>query len=55
MQQTLVCDTCGGEGVIIEHPCKECGGKKRVKKKTEQSIDIPAGIDDGMTLRINGE
>ena len=55
MQQTLVCDNCGGAGVIIEHPCHTCGGKKRVKKKTEQSIEIPAGIDDGMTLRINGE
>lgn len=55
MQQTLVCDTCGGEWVIIEHPCRECSGKKRVKQKTEQAVDIPAGIDDGMTLRINGE
>jgi molecular chaperone DnaJ len=55
MQQTLVCDTCGGAWVIIEHPCHTCGGKKRIKKKTEQSIEIPAGIDDGMTLRINGE
>ncbi len=55
MQQTLVCDTCWWEWVIIENPCAECSGKKRVKKKIEQTVDIPAGIDDGMTLRLNGE
>lgn len=52
MQQTVVCDECGGEGVKIDEPCKECHGKRRVKKKIEQSVDIPAGIDDGMTLRM---
>ena len=55
MQQTVVCDTCHGESTIIEHPCKECSGKRRLKKKIEQTVDIPAGIDDGMTLRMTGE
>lgn len=55
MQQTVVCDECGGEGVKIEDPCKECHGKRRVKRKIEQTVDIPAGIDNGMTLRMTGE
>lgn len=55
MQQTVVCDDCGGEGVKIDEPCKECHGKRRVKKKIEQTVEIPAGIDDGMTLRMTGE
>lgn len=55
MQQTVVCDDCGGNGVKIDEPCKECGGKRRVKKKIEQNVDIPGGIDDGMTLRMTGE
>ena len=55
MQQTVVCDECSGEWVKIEDPCKECHGKRRVKKKTEQIVEIPAGIDDGMTLRMTGE
>ncbi len=55
MQQTVVCDNCGGEWVKIEDPCRECHGKRRVKKKIEQTVNIPAGIDDGMTLRMTGE
>lgn len=55
MQQTVVCDECHGEWVKIEEPCQECHGKRRIKKKVEQAVDIPAGIDDGMTLRITGE
>ncbi len=55
MQQTVVCDECHGEGVKIESPCKECHGKRRIKKKVEQIVEIPAGIDNGMTLRMTGE
>lgn len=55
MQQTVVCPDCHGEGKIIEHPCSECHGKRRIKTKVTQNIEIPAGIDDGMTIRINGE
>lgn len=55
MQQTFACDECGGTGSKIDDPCKECHGKRRIKKKIEQSVDIPAGIDDGMTLRMTGE
>lgn len=55
MQQTVVCAECHGEGKIIEHACSECHGKRRVKTKVTQTVEIPAGIDDGMTIRINGE
>ena len=55
MQQTVVCSECDGEGKIIEHPCSECHGKRRVKTKITQTVEIPAGIDDGMTIRINEE
>lgn len=55
MQQTVACSECHGEGKIIEHTCPECHGKKRVKTEVTQTIEIPAGIDDGMTIRINGE
>ena len=55
MQQTVVCDECSGTWTKIDDPCKECHGKRRIKKKIEQTVDIPAGIDDGMTLRMTGE
>jgi molecular chaperone DnaJ len=55
MQQTVICVECHGEWSIIEHPCSECHGKRRIKKKVSQIVEIPAGIDDGMTIRMNNE
>ncbi len=55
MQQTVACSDCHGSGTIIEHPCSDCHGKRRVKKNITQTVEIPAGIDDGMTIRINNE
>lgn len=55
MQQTVICSECRWTGTIIEHPCSECSGKRRVRNKITQTIEIPAGIDDGMTIRMNGE
>lgn len=55
MQQTVVCDACHGEWSIIEHPCPECHGKRRIKQKVSQRVEVPAGIDDGMTIRMNNE
>lgn len=52
MQQTVACSDCHGSGTIIEHTCSECDGKGKVLKKVTQNLDIPGGIDDGMTLKI---
>lgn len=46
------CSTCGGEGMIIENPCMSCGGEGRTLKEKEVRVKIPAGIDDGDTLRV---
>ncbi|MBQ5810665.1 MAG: molecular chaperone DnaJ [Clostridia bacterium] len=54
MQSTQVCDHCGGKGKIIENPCHTCGGKGRIRKTTEQTVEVPAGIDDGQVLNIRG-
>ncbi len=55
MQQTVACSDCHGSGTIIEHTCSECDGKGKVLKKVTQNLDIPGGIDDGMTLKITWE
>ena len=54
MQTTRVCDQCRGSGKIIEKPCKSCAGKGRIRRTKEQTVDIPAGIDDGQVITLRG-
>ncbi len=49
------CSRCRGSGQIISNPCKYCGGRGRVLKRKSVKIKIPAGVDSGDTLRIQGE
>lgn len=52
--QTIVtCEECRGTGKIIRNPCEKCGGKGTVRKTSTISVDIPAGISDGQTLRLS--
>ena len=55
MQQTGVCRKCGGTGKIIKTPCNTCKGKGKVRKNKKVSVKIPAGVDDGQTVRVRGE
>ncbi len=54
MQTSHVCDQCRGSGKIIEKPCKACAGKGRVRRTKEQTVEIPAGIDDGQVITLRG-
>ncbi|HEX2384900.1 MAG TPA: molecular chaperone DnaJ [Acidimicrobiales bacterium] len=48
------CGRCGGLGKFIEKPCTDCRGEgRRVHDKT-YTVDIPAGVDTGSTLRLTG-
>ena len=49
------CPRCGGEGQINKNPCRDCRGDGRVRGEHVLSVKIPAGIDDGMQLRLSGE
>lgn len=49
------CPRCGGEGDIVETPCEECGGAGRVRKTRRIKVEIPAGVDEGTSLRLGGE
>ena len=49
------CSQCRGEGEIILSPCTACMGSGKVKKKKALRVKIPAGIDDGMRLRMEQE
>ncbi len=55
VQSTRPCDACGGTGKLIETPCERCKGKGRVMANMNVTVNIPAGIDDGQTLRVGGK
>jgi molecular chaperone DnaJ len=46
------CPTCGGVGEVIPDPCHRCGGDGRVRARREISVKIPAGVADGMRVRL---
>ncbi len=48
------CPRCAGMGEWIEHRCDDCGGEGRQVVERTYTIDVPAGIDDGQTLRLTG-
>lgn len=52
---TSVCPRCRGEGQIISHPCKACGGDGRAEESENMKIEIPAGVQHGMQLRLSGK
>ncbi len=53
--QITVCPRCGGEGEIIENPCKKCHGTGVVEKRRKIEVKIPRGVENGMRLRLAGE
>jgi molecular chaperone DnaJ len=51
---SMTCPQCHGEGQIITDPCKDCTGKGVVKDKQHVKVHIPAGVDNGMRLKLSG-
>jgi len=49
------CPQCRGAGKIIESPCLECRGNGKITKKSEIELQVPAGVEDGMRIRMSGE
>lgn len=54
IQQTTTCDTCRGRGKVPEKLCSVCHGKGTERKTQTINLKIPAGIDDGATIRVGG-
>lgn len=55
IQQTVPCDTCHGSGKIPEKICTVCHGTGTQRRKQTIKVKIPAGIDDGATIRLGGK
>ena len=49
------CQQCGGEGKIISNPCRTCNGTGLVRQRETIKVKIPAGVEAGMQLTIQGE
>ncbi len=54
MVTTSACPRCAGEGQIIKQPCTTCSGEGRTVEDREYTVDIPAGVSHGSTLRLSG-
>lgn len=54
IQQTVPCETCQGKGKIPEKACTVCKGTGTQRRKQVIKLKIPAGIDDGATIRLSG-
>ena len=55
MQSTAACPTCNGRGKIIKNPCTRCKGKGRIKRSRKLEVEIPAGIDEGQSVRLRAQ
>ena len=52
---TRACSACAGTGEQIPSPCPTCGGDGRVRARRTKTVDVPAGIEDGMRIRLAGQ
>ena len=55
MQSTSTCPRCNGKGKVIKNPCTTCRGKGKVRRNQKIKVKVPAGVDDGQTVRVRGE
>ena len=55
ISSTRVCSRCGGRGEIVTNPCSKCKGSGRIRSTANLELNIPAGINDGETIRISGK
>lgn len=49
------CHTCGGAGQVVRNPCSQCRGQGQRQAQRKLKVNIPAGVDNGMRLRLSGE
>ena len=54
-QQTGPCPYCHGKGELPQDSCSNCSGEGIVRKRKKIEVSIPAGVDNGMRLRVKGE
>jgi len=53
--QVTTCSSCQGRGTIIKTPCSNCRGGGKERKNRKIAVNIPAGVEAGMQVRLTGE
>lgn len=54
-QMATTCPTCSGQGTVIKEKCDTCYGKGRESEKRKLVVNVPAGVDNGIRLRMSDE
>lgn len=54
MRSTAPCSQCGGKGKVIKNPCSTCKGKGKVRRTNKVLVKIPAGVNEGQSVRVRG-
>jgi molecular chaperone DnaJ len=49
------CPRCGGNGTVVEKPCRNCAGSGRERRTKRYTVKIPAGVKDGTQIRLKGK
>ncbi len=49
---SVACSRCSGTGVTIPHPCADCAGEGRRMEESTFTVEVPAGVEQGSTLRL---
>ncbi len=55
IQTQSTCQACGGEGQMISRPCSTCRGTGLERDNVKLKVKIPAGIDNGESIRLSGQ
>ena len=55
MTTVRTCPTSGGTGKVIQEKCSSCGGSGRTRVRRTATVKVPAGIDNGQTIIMNGQ
>ena len=50
-----ICDRCHGKGIVIPHPCPQCGSTGKERKHRTIVVKVPAGVEDGSQICLTGE
>ena len=54
-QVRQTCPHCGGEGMVVEKPCRRCGGSGQAPQRRKIEVSIPAGVSHGSRIRCSGQ